>query len=743
MSKSEIELLRKEITELKKAENLHQERHFLNEGLAHFVRLLSWDESEGLESWGERFLERLTPFMKGVQATFYTRVLNEDKLILSGAFAVEDAQSLKKTITLGEDLTGQVAKTQNRLYLTKHQDLDFQPHSSGVLIKPQALLIFPIVYEKETLGVIEILCTQELDRKYFQFVRRLNAMLGGSLKQLLREEQLQSRIQEISVDVELLSQIIETSGIGLALCNQEGIITKANSAFSRFWEEEKEYVIGKELNHFIQTEKVESDEHWIKNIVSGELTHYQETKSYDLKSGKTKWATLALRSLTTSEETNKVYLLAQVQDITEYKKEEEVSKQFNEIIEASQNEIFIFQIEGFHLLQANQCALTHLGITSDELKQKNFFDINPQFDNGDFTDLIKPLINKQKDQVRLTTLLKRKDESVYPIELNFKLSNFLGEEVLVATGIEISENKQADAQVWEQEMKLQKRLEQEVSSLSNTLEEKEKVTEEMRLYLKEKSKSVEQGIRYAQRIQRALLPSLENIEKDLPQSFVYYEPKEEVSGDFYWYSQADIQYLDGKTTLKFIATADCTGHGVPGAFMSLLGNQALDNAILHQKITEPDLILKELDTSIHRILHQDEHRDSIDLALCVIDEENKTLEFAGAKRPLLYIQNNELHSLKGEKLSVGGVELPDKNFKKYQVSFEEPTTFYMFTDGYTDQFGGPDNKKFLIPKMKKLLLEIYQLPFTEQKEKLIQNMKEWKGDNELIDDLLVIGFRLG
>lgn len=742
MSKSEIELLRKEITELKKAENLHQERHFLNEGLAHFVRLLSWDSDEELEAWGERFLERLTPFMKGVQATFYTRVPNKDKLILSGTFAVENAQNIKKTILLGEDLTGQVAKTQNRLYLTKHQDLDFQPHSSGVLIKPQALLIFPFVHEKETLGVVEILCTQELDRKYFQFVRRLNAMLGGSLKRLIQEKQLQEHIKEISKDAELLSQIIETSGIGLALCNQKGLISKANSAFARFWEEEKENVLDKELNQFIQTENTENGEHWIKNIVSGELTHYQETKSYKLNSGKTKWATLTLRGLSNSENSDNSYLVAQIQDITEYKKEEAANKQFNEIIEASQNEIFIFQIEGFHLLQANHCALNHLGFSLEELQHKNFFQINPQFDDADFSDLIKPLINKQKDQVRLTTLLKKKDETVYPVELTFKISNYLEEEVLVATATEISEDKQADSQVWEQEMKLQKRLEQEVSSLNNSLQEKEKVTEEMRHYLKEKNKSVEEGIRYAQRIQRALLPSLKNIEKDLPDSFVYYEPKEEVSGDFYWYSQADIQYLDGKTTLKFISTADCTGHGVPGAFMSLLGNQALDNAILHQKITEPDLILKELDSSIHKILHQDENRDSIDLALCVIDEEAKTLDFAGAKRPLLYIQNDELHSLKGDKLSVGGVEVPNKSFKKYQVSFEQPTTFYMFTDGYTDQFGGPDNKKFLIPKMKKLLLEIYKMPFAEQKEKIIQNMKEWKGENELIDDLLVIGFRL-
>ncbi|MCU0429425.1 MAG: SpoIIE family protein phosphatase [Cytophagaceae bacterium] len=273
--------------------------------------------------------------------------------------------------------------------------------------------------------------------------------------------------------------------------------------------------------------------------------------------------------------------------------------------------------------------------------------------------------------------------------------------------------------------------------------------------------NISNSIQYAQRIQQAMLPQEKALQHFVPDSFVLYKPKDVVSGDFYWfynvYNQSRLNEAhpeenealenlpDPKHASKMIiAAVDCTGHGVPGALMSMIGYNLL-NEIAHKNIHESNLMLNELHRSVRFALQQykNDNKDGMDMALCVIDKVNKTLEFTGAKNPLIFIQDHELFVIKGDKEAIGGQGEAKRNYSKQLISIEKPTWIYLFSDGYVDQFGGKDGKKFMIKNFKELLLSIHQKPFHEQKQILNSTIEEWKGTEEKqIDDIMVLGLKV-
>jgi serine phosphatase RsbU (regulator of sigma subunit) len=266
------------------------------------------------------------------------------------------------------------------------------------------------------------------------------------------------------------------------------------------------------------------------------------------------------------------------------------------------------------------------------------------------------------------------------------------------------------------------------------------------------NKSIMQSINYAQRIQDAMLPKQIGMQTLIPDSFIFFKPRDVVSGDFYWFEDINKQIngnknekLEGPRQSRkiFLAAVDCTGHGVPGAFMSMLGFNLL-NDIVRRGVHDSDKILNNLHEGIRKSLNQDEtqNRDGMDMALCVIDPVNKIMEFSGAQNPLLYVQDGQLYRVKANKFPVGGFQLEDHNFSKQIINIDKPTTFYIFSDGFTDQFGGPNGRKFMAKNFRDLLYEIYEMPMTEQKKILELVLNEWMGINEQTDDVLVMGFKI-
>ncbi|MBI4947807.1 MAG: SpoIIE family protein phosphatase [Bacteroidetes bacterium] len=261
--------------------------------------------------------------------------------------------------------------------------------------------------------------------------------------------------------------------------------------------------------------------------------------------------------------------------------------------------------------------------------------------------------------------------------------------------------------------------------------------------LETQNRNILDSITYAKRIQQSILIDEEEIKKVLPDFFVYYQPKDIVSGDFYWFSNLDDKLV--------VAVVDCTGHGVPGAFMSLVANTILNQIVNEKHITDPALILSHLHKGVTNALHQEKinsiSNDGMDMALCVINKGKNKIMYAGAINPLYIVHNNEVNVVKADMQSIGGrrrrtATEHERKFTNHTVAIKEGMSFYMSSDGYADQFGGESRKKIGTEKFKQLLLDIGTQDMSRQKDIIQQTMKEWRSGYRQIDDMLVMGFKI-
>ena len=256
-----------------------------------------------------------------------------------------------------------------------------------------------------------------------------------------------------------------------------------------------------------------------------------------------------------------------------------------------------------------------------------------------------------------------------------------------------------------------------------------------------KNEQITDSINYARKIQDSILMPEKKIKRWLPDMFIYYKPKDIVSGDFYWFSRYESKYV--------ITAIDCTGHGVPGAFLSMIGNTLLHEIVNIKHVFKPDQILAMLHTGITLALNQDSE-DSVseggmDMSLCTVDAKLNRFQFAGAKNSIYVVQGDKLKILKANYYSVGGRTLrPDMkvSFTCYDFMYDENTSIYMFSDGYLDQYGGESNEKFNAQRFKELILANRALPMEEQKAVITKTMEQWIGDRQQIDDFLVMGIKL-
>ena len=269
----------------------------------------------------------------------------------------------------------------------------------------------------------------------------------------------------------------------------------------------------------------------------------------------------------------------------------------------------------------------------------------------------------------------------------------------------------------------------------DTIAEQKKVVEEQKELVEEQKKDITDSIQYAENIQRALLPSTVQLSL-LPEYFVLFHPKDIVSGDFYW--------MQHHNNSVYLAACDCTGHGVPGAFMSMIGSSQLDEAVVEKGLTQPNEIFYEVRKGIVNALKQTgeagQQKDGMDATLIAWNKNNK-LQFSVANNPLFLIRNGTLLETKPDRQPVGFYTGEQKPFTHHDLTLEKGDTAYIFSDGYHDQFDGPKDKKFMMKNFKKLLLSIQDKSMNEQKTILEETMAQWKGDTEQVDDILVIGVR--
>jgi phosphoserine phosphatase RsbU/P len=310
----------------------------------------------------------------------------------------------------------------------------------------------------------------------------------------------------------------------------------------------------------------------------------------------------------------------------------------------------------------------------------------------------------------------------------FKASELL---VRVKTHIDLRKSHETIKQQAEQLQKYNSELEKRVEERTHEIFQQKQVIEQ-------KNKEITESIRYARKIQTAILPPGDFIETLFPERFIFYLPKDIVSGDFYWIAQLNDRIIN--------VTADCTGHGVPGAFMSLLGIAFLNEILSSTPNIHANEILDKLRAKIITALHQtgqfQDSKDGIDIALYIMEKDFRSLEFAGANIPLFIVRDGNLITIEPDRMPIGFHSDTDKPFSNHIVELFSADLLYTSTDGYRDQFGGNSNKKLKRTDFGRLLLQISKYSIEEQKAQIENFFNNWRGENEQIDDILVIGVKI-
>jgi serine phosphatase RsbU (regulator of sigma subunit) len=255
--------------------------------------------------------------------------------------------------------------------------------------------------------------------------------------------------------------------------------------------------------------------------------------------------------------------------------------------------------------------------------------------------------------------------------------------------------------------------------------------------LERKEKSITDSLIYAQRIQEAMLASEDYFRNHFPSSFIFFKPKDIVSGDFYWIGE--------KGDIIFVVAADCTGHGVSGALVSMIGMEIIEKAISEDNIVVPSSILDVLNKGLEKTFSRKKNigtiiRDGMDVGLCAVDKKRRKVIYSGAFFPLYLFRNNALTQINGDKIIIG-MNPDGVSYIDHEIDIQENDMLYLFSDGYVDQFGGKENKKFMYRRFRYLLLNIHKFDVRDQKSILDENLREWMGGTSQVDDIMIIGFK--
>jgi PAS domain S-box-containing protein len=392
-------------------------------------------------------------------------------------------------------------------------------------------------------------------------------------------------------------------------------------------------------------------------------------------------------------------------DITERKraeKEERMKSKMQSLSENSPDLILRLNTQG-QFFYANPVSQDYLGLHPQEL-------INTRIKDLEMEETLAGFFNDSIQKIKQQNNHLTKEITVPTAKLGERIMNF-------KSIPEYNENELETVLFVGHDITEAKRIEMEIQ---------------------DKNKKITESINYAQRIQSSILPDTNIIQEHLPKSFMFYEPRDVVSGDFPWFVKNE--------DIIFIAAVDCTGHGVPGALLSFIGYFQLNNIVDHDKNYTAAQVLDRLHYGVRSTLKQErfdaEARDGMDIALCRIDRKNNELQFAGAHRPLYLLRDGELNQYKGNRKAIGGIphrKKAEKDFVNHVIDIQEGDKIFFFTDGLPDQIGGPEKRKYTPKKIRENIVENKDLSMQEFGDFFSNDYREWKKDNKQIDDVLMIG----
>ncbi|CAN5911188.1 hypothetical protein BH11BAC7_BH11BAC7_00820 [soil metagenome] len=399
---------------------------------------------------------------------------------------------------------------------------------------------------------------------------------------------------------------------------------------------------------------------------------------------------------------------------------------YESIIDQANDAMLVIDIVNGRVHQSNPSAAEMLGYTKAELEKKSLFDLHPK-DMLEKSSSIVADVWEKKGMIYKDIPFVSKSGEILPVECSAKVAPFSGRPAIVIYARDIRERLAMEAEIQVQQ---------------NIIEEK--------------NKDITDSINYAKRIQEAILPTEADMNKIAPDHFVFYRPKDIVSGDLYWATTVTTTPESGRQEkLSIIAAVDCTGHGVPGAFMSIVGHTILEQTITEPTVNSPAAALDYLNNGVIKTLKQKADddfsiKDGMDIAIIAINYQTRTLEFAGANNPLYLVRDGNLIEIDGDKQPIGAYLKEARLFKNHKMDLQPGDCVYIFTDGIPDQFGGPRGKKFKYKQLQELLKTNSSKSMKEQQTAIVKAVDDWMsyptpgatGNFEQTDDILMIGIKI-
>lgn len=725
-------------------ERRDKERNWIVRGVAEISEILRMHDS--IDELGDDVIKFILEKIGAIQGAFY--VVNDEStpvvIEMRASFAYNRKKYLKAKFKMAEGLVGQAAAEKDTVMRTEIPD-DYVTISSGILgdQRPTCILIVPLITNEEVYGVLEFAGFRKFDPSQVKFVQELSLILARTIfnikvnertrkllaesqemsnelkekQEVLRQnaEEMQATQEELQRSNQMLEEQIEEVNrtqkrMQLLLENASEVITIYEEDESiRYISPSVETILGygqKEMIGKSDIDKVHPD---YRDIFKDLFTRMKDSPDekvtvqyeYRAKDGSFIW----LESTGTNFISNQAIhgFILNSRDITEKRRAEQEQRMRSKMQALSENSLdLITRIEDNTFSYINPVIEQYTGKHANAFRNKKVTE----------TELDKAILDGWLSVVEKVNATNQKADA----EMDFPST--MGSRIMQVNAIpEFDESNKLES----------------VLVVSHDITERKMIE----LEIQNKNKKITESINYAKRIQSAILPNDRVISRALPDSFILYKPRDVVSGDFPWFVQIKDEI--------FIAAVDCTGHGVPGALLSLIGYFLLNDIVRSRKVTEPGIILDLLDEGVTTTLRQDEDattKDGMDIALCKINVASGEVEYAGAHRPLYIMKNGVMEEVKGNKFPIGGGIFKNQtNFTNTKIKVEKGDSIYFSSDGFPDQFGGPEGRKFGPKRTREIIERIHTMPMQEGMLIVDQEWEAWRGDTKQTDDVLLIGIK--
>jgi len=732
---------------IQEAEKRDKERNWIVTGVAEIGEILRAHNE--LEPLGDDILSFITKKIDAIQGAFY--VVNEDleddpTIDMLASFAYNKKKYLKASFKFAEGLIGQSAIEQDTLLRTEIPQ-DYVTVTSGLLgdKKPSTILIVPLITDEKVFGVLEFAGFEKFTPTQVKFVEEISLIIARTIfnikvndrtRRLLTESQkmstelkeqqevlrqnaeemeatqeelrrtnqrLEDQIEEVNRTQKRMQLLLENASEVITIYEEDGTVRYISPSVERILGYSAQDMIGHKDSEYVIEGYSSVVDSMFRQLLDNPFESIRIQYEIRKKDGDAIWVEATGTNLLSDPAIQGI--LVNSRDITERRRAEQEERMRSQMQALSEN---------------SPDLITRLDLGG------NFFYINPVIENYTGREP-HHYLNKQMDEVSLNDeivsqwhdILREVESSKEKTSSEMDFPSELGDRIMQVNAIpEFNQEESLES----------------VLVVSHDITERKLIE----LEIQSKNKKITESINYAKRIQGAILPNNRVIRKMLPDSFILYKARDVVSGDFPWYMQVGDDI--------FIAAVDCTGHGVPGALISLIGYFLLNDIVRSRKIHNPGSILDQLDEGVTMTLRQDQAnsrtKDGMDIALCKINLKKRELEYAGAHRPLYFVDGGEMNEIKGNKFPIGGGRYKNQtNFDNHIIKLKPNDSVFFCSDGFPDQFGGEENRKFGPRRLREMIMETNGKSMTEVSKIMEDRWENWKGDSKQTDDVLLIGIK--